>query len=81
MEEFAATSHQFLAHLDAVVDSILSHLLIIGLDGFQVGSNLVWDVSLAELDGLLESLIAEDGHETWNNSSGDTDSSAILHPI
>ena len=81
MKEPAAEVDKLLRLLNTKLDSELSNGLIIVLEWLEGVVELLWDICLTVLGRLVESFVAQNGKDTWDNVSSDPGSAAIFDPL
>jgi hypothetical protein len=81
VNEAETMGHQVLGLLNRKVDAILLHLLIVSLNWLQGCKDFIWNHSLREFKHSLESVVAENGHDAWNNQAVDASSATVSHPL
>jgi len=81
MKESFTTINQFLTLLDTIFNAELSYFVIIDFDWFDGITQKLWNICLAKVDCSHESIVTENGHDTWNDWLCDSSSFTILYPL
>jgi hypothetical protein len=81
MEESATTIHKLLSLLHSKVDTKLTDFFVITFEWLKGISQRLWNISFAETNTSLESIVTKDWHETRNESCIDSSSFAVCNPL
>ena len=81
VNEAETMGHQVFGLLDRKINTTLLHSLIVGLNGLQEIKYFIWDYSLCEFKHAFESVVAENGHDAWNNQTVYASSTTVIDPL
>lgn len=81
MNKFESVRDQVFGLLDAELDSIILYLFVVGFKGLQSFENLLGHDGLCELQHAVETVVAQNGHDAWDDEAVNPSGAAVGNPL